>query len=482
MFAKKFLSFIGTLFMGSQLLSGVMATAADDLPICTGITTETVCIKNGSTGHYCVMNGNIYGQVSSGLEACEEKFTSGIHIFDGAGTKVDLSGSDSVTTEDLVMYDCDGGKCTRTYGYVLYNGNYYTIGADGNDVADSVTNTQCTDSDVGTLVLDDDVFLCLSEGQKTQQKIDESTAVKYYLLENKAGNNFNNAGDYPEKHIVVKASENIYSYVGNDWDYCELENNEIKPTFKDYCENEGEEDCAKITECTDGICTRTPAPQCVMRIGNDESSDCLTEGYYIGTLSGDDVTLTTNATPSKLFKCSNKQNCVEIKDAAFKVGYYKFAGQKNKYISCPSEGSCVAVDVFTTSPTNGCKGMEVGDIIKVSGTYKLCLSGDVTDGIVLNPTQSEPTSGLIDVSSEGIVFGQKADYYVTIDFSNGNALLSTKLTENIPKYKYTGKTMVVAARQEEAVCTAPTTIIEFKLDESQTTHNYYKKHVEYTSS
>lgn len=128
---------------------------------------------------------------------------------------VDLTGStDPSSASNLVLYSCSNSKCQRTYGYILVNSKYYSVGITGsNGIGEStaITSTSCTSENIGTLYNDsNDIKLCLANNVGSQ-KIDDSNEANYFMI-NKSGNIFTGGSSNNDKYIGISASSKAFIY------------------------------------------------------------------------------------------------------------------------------------------------------------------------------------------------------------------------------------------------------------------------------
>lgn len=484
------------------LCSEVTGFAADDDDACANTST--------SEHKYCLdSDKKIYKYKAAGDgQTCsteEHSTVPGVFVFEDEGSNggADLItlGTSTITSSGskLMIYQCSNGSenklsCSRTYGYI-YDGDatYYALKADGTveDVTSGIATNNCNTEDM-TGKLHDTNKLCLFGKTSSTLVSNAITSAGTYIMNNVEGNVFTNglgtADGSSSKSIVIQATTNVFSLVPDDYDYCITDtDNSVTPTFKEFCVN-SIASCSPIAECSGNLCKREDnnnvAAECAIDLTSESSSsNCKAGGYYLGSSNSGASTLIKNTgTDGYLIRCDSAVKCVlETLD----VGYYKYAGQANKYIKCSVQGTaCSVVDVVSK---NDCTDDDVntGDVIKNnSGNDVICLDTTVAAGVVLGATADYFVPG---ATSDNIFNSSEEGKYVKVSVDANKAILSAKIGDdaNVPKYQYTDDTYKVYGRDASdkgtTVCKAGNVLVEFKHDANDNGDNcnYYKKHVTY---
>jgi len=498
MFAKKLLSIVSALFIGSQLISVVNADAAE-LTSCASLTNYLAdgCTSSGGSGKYCLDSGILYeyddGE-DSDPKACVTigdplNVSHGdIKVFIDDGTSAggallgatDVNGSNK---DKLKMYHCFGISnvdCKQTFGYHLANGQYLTIHGSGtNDyktkgelplksTVDALNNCE-----PGQLYNNDGtVILCISNTPNVFSG-DISGDVKKYVMKNVEGNVFTNVGSgHDTEDIIVQVGGGNVILANNGYDYCAKTGAEVNETFNEFCEsgNTGANDpCVSAPYVCGGtgVCTRNIV-ECEVKASG---SDCE-NGYYIVNESGLSVDvypkIKSNGIDGTMFKCVNGECTKALATADYDAsgagaGYYiNQYGNGIPYIKCHTDvAHCTAVGI-----SDRCDA--VGKIIN-DGGFKLCLDIGVASGVLGTATGSH----FISINTE-TVFGETANKYVEVNLkADGSVNLPIADTANT-KYVYTDGTYKIYLRAgKDGVCdVSDGTIVEFKQNTG------YEKHAE----
>ncbi|KAL6632867.1 hypothetical protein LY90DRAFT_512898 [Neocallimastix californiae] len=472
----------------------------------TASVTKSLEGDCSSPTHYCLLSndGKIYGYDDT-TTTCAIN-TPGVYVFEDEGTNSGATlkalGTDTLTLENLMLYQCSLGidnalSCSRTYGYI-YDSNggtdFLALSADGSveSVKGDIASNTCT-SEAMIGKLQDTNKLCLFGKADSPIVSDAITAGgQSYIMNNVEGNIFTNGLGATDgsstKSIVIKNSQNIFSLVFDDYDYCiDSSDNTIIATFQEFCQN-NQEDCTPKAECKNSICTRSDGNNsssgssgCTINVGGT-SSGCTENGYYLTDGAESGTKIQSEGSEGYLFQCtgSNGVTCVAVPQASLKIGYYLYANESNKYIKCTDYGHCSVVDVKTSA--TGCNDVNgsdpkysVGDIINNGTNDVLCLDISVATGIIIGTQASY-------FADKNSIFHSKDDEYVLINATTDHTVvLSDKVTGSVPKYIYTDENLKTHARTDvdksTTVCVVGNIIIEFKHEEDDASYNYYKKHV-----
>lgn len=496
MFGKKVLKVISALFVGTQLIS--LANAAD-LTSCNNVDNMSdVCADATTTSKNCIdSDGKIY-EIETGTSCAirgTQYTTAGIVVFEDDGTNVGGSAKtdNSGTLSNYAAYRCTGTgantTCERTYGYVKLGSYVCTIGKveDPACVAASSITTGCDLASIGSLCLNTDIKLKLTDTPDLTKKIDDTGAAVNYMMKNVASNIFTNAADNGSadtpvnKNIIIEASENAIVLLSNSYDYCENTGGVVVPTFEDFCTQNDDSHCQNIQECTNGLCKRAGGDdaltcESIVATTSGANSGC-TDGYYIATNESGGA-LKTNGTAGTLFSCTTG-TCTVV-DAEFKVGYYKFAGQTNKYIVCSTKNACTSVAVKTDKANCGVADVAVGDVINNGTNNILCLDTTEKGGVILDNVTTYNGDYFMNGIAENVV-NTKPSEFVIVSVAGETVQLKDKVSDSIPKYKYTSDVSKIYGRQSNDVCDPAKVIVEYKHKEDDSTHNYYEKHVTHTN-
>jgi len=512
MFTKKLLSVVSTLFIGSQLLSLVSGTALTPCSDETLALTNSGALSSVTTGctfggtSYCLSGTSIYGYTSG-------EGNTATCVIDNEGTYVLLGDAklngetiDASNKDTLKIYQCTGVsdvKCLQTFGYVLSSGNQYlTINASGTNAfvakeaiatVESLSGGNCND---GVLYNDSgNIQLCLG-GKVYSQKIDETSIIKSYVLNNVEGNIFTNADSddaNKNKPMVVNVGDNKIILSTNAYDYCAGSNSEVSETFKEFCTSANDPCTDSPYECeSTGICKKEQRDtSCKIKDDGTANGSCNTSGYYIinttDSADGDgfrSLVLKSDGDSKvgTLINCSTANTCTPVPGTGFQKGYYKNAASTGEndapYIKCTANNDCTIITAVSSDCTN------VGDITFAS-VFKICLDKGVAVTPVDINTTSTSQSHFVSLDNASIFGDVNAGKYVKVEAANGNVLLSTPGKVDIAKaYYYTDTTYKIHAKAEKSgVCTASKTIIEFKFDKSGSTDDtliVYDKHAEHT--
>jgi len=218
---NKLLWLIGFSLWGCQIISLVEAAAAEALPSCPSTFTSTSCSDTSAANYYCTKDDVIYELETSEATDCISKIDSSINIFEVSKSgsvytisKVNLAATVGIAA-NLVIYSCDGSKCTRTYGYIKDSTDYYSVGTSASSkLSDSNIVSSCTEGNIGKLYKDANasnaIKLCLAAEIGTQS-ITTSSSKKYVMI-NKASNIFTGGASNTDKYIGISANENAIIY------------------------------------------------------------------------------------------------------------------------------------------------------------------------------------------------------------------------------------------------------------------------------
>jgi len=183
MFAKKFLSIVSFLFIGSQFISSSNATALFSCPSIDNECEEGVATLSG-TDKYCISGGKIY-QFKEGINPAagrrrdegeclrkQQVTDAGTYVFedDGNGGSLITLGNDGTVTVtgNLKMYTCStgGNSCSQAYGYVSIGSTYYSIPKNSLTLCSEVTGFAADDTGVCDNTSTSEYKYCLDSDKK----------------------------------------------------------------------------------------------------------------------------------------------------------------------------------------------------------------------------------------------------------------------------------------------------------------------------
>ncbi|ORX43940.1 hypothetical protein BCR36DRAFT_415296, partial [Piromyces finnis] len=465
MFAKKLLSVVSCLFLGSQLISVANADAIT-LPGCGALETSgcSTSITASAGNTFCIGTDDVIYKYTN--TECNGKLKPGVYVFDKE-TKQIPSSVEGVDESKLVMYDCDS-TCAQINGYAKIGDSYYKV------LNDDGNNEEITELTAGSSYLiheGENAKACKYDGDTSLIEVDTSVTGKEYCVDRGTIN-------------TSKITERKVQYcedVGCE-DYYTCTNGECIKTTNYYPSRVDEEQiptcdptstdnavhCASGSVVSGGIlytcnkesgkaCTADDSVTGLIVIAGDnklyqctEGEDCEVtnvSGYLIDSKNklytctgGVDCSFKNssgyliNPQDHKLYQCTGGKDCEENSSI---IGYLVNAinGEgSNPYIKCAAtstegEHDC---DVIA-QPSNSCS--TAGDLIyitgvtrKRSGSYEVCI-----DNSTSKPVGAE---GSYFVKSDAInVFTDKAvaGYFNAIDIDDkGNVVLNTVKD----KYKY----------------------------------------------
>jgi len=503
MFGKKLLSIISLLFVGSQILK-VSAAVAPGLPDCPASFTlessTTECTVTGSTTYYCIKDNVIFGLTSdSATTACEEKITSGIHAFESASepttnSKINIgnTGTAPSVPGNLAIYTCNRKSCTRTFGYIKYNSNYYLLGKSGSsdagivsDLTAITTEAGCSGK-VGNIVKvgdETEASVCINES-KAIQIPSSGSADDNYIMDNANGNEFNGQSGASTKSIVINAIKGAITYVApTNGDYC-VESFKITESKSAFCTGTS---CDTYFNCASELCEEIKLVDSCKRnvsckLSTGAFSDC-TSGDYIVVKSlsdGNGLQVSTEGTGT-LYKCTGPTSCAIVQDDEFIPGYYKNAGDTSSpslpYISCPTKTTCKPITLSGTE----CAAGNIGEIKLIGDKASICLGTGISVDLTTITTAVKYFMNM-DVSNNSVFISNKlsGNKYAVMKLENGNVQIikESNLVSSPPKpFQYTESTKYkIYESRHQDICAAQVSIVEFKLDTcSEDDIAYYSK-------
>jgi hypothetical protein len=454
------------------------------------------------TGTSCAVTGDaLAGAGIYGFEDANDN-SGGTLIFNKGEAGVAITSETNVSLYRCSLNSSSEAICERTYGYFVHGTDYYTINKSNSNVKtatgkSSIVNQCSSGDDIGTLFKDESVIkLCLDGTEKTQD-IESTASVQTYFMINKADNVFTTGASDNDKYIAIEASKNAITLVSKDYDYCIKANEVVSETFKEICGSGTDANpCGSnpLSECEGGLCTReVDDGSCKMKADGTTNTHCGTTGYYIlNTTDGADTNgfyslvekSNGGGKVGTLYSCTGDNTCIPVPSANFPVGYYKNAASTGEtdapYIKCTANNACTILTEVASDCT------KAGDITFAS-VYKICLdAGESITPVAINTTNNSKKH-FVSLANSSIFGNQNEDKYVMIDMANGNIHYTAPgKVDAAQTYYYTNLSYEVHLKDSNtAICTAPTTIVEFKLDKSGSTDDsliVYKKHAEYTTS
>jgi len=432
MFIKKFLSFVGLLFVGSQITS-VSATACTysssvwDQTSCSNGVSYLLGAEDCGTAECATVptSGTGFIYTCDSIVSCTvDKTKSGYFIFDKADTGKIIT--DTTTGGSLIL--CNGTSgCniieTADDGYYKNSDTY--IGCDNNictNEASHTENANCATADVGKLKQNGSNAIVLCLGNAIEAAFGEGN---YLLTGSLAGTS---VFTYPAKEggggnadgIVITGSSTalIYKkdYAGKS--ECVEASKVILPRKTNLCT--GNSDCANYYTCTadHGCVIDTTNPKPVRQDEEvcdiDTGSNC-SAGYYI-TIASEKVIQKTPkgqgaGTNYDLYKCPGGNGvCVKQNNSEIPIGYLPNLGNGQDgtapLIKCNKSKVCEPVAAGDDCSAAAKIGTVFSTVSGTDITYSVCIkNSDITVPLFKFTT----TTGVYDYS-----VGSTAEYLVSI--------------------------------------------------------------------
>ncbi|ORX43939.1 hypothetical protein BCR36DRAFT_415295 [Piromyces finnis] len=464
MFAKKLLSVVSCLFLGSQLISVANADAIE-LPGCSfDISGCSGSIEASSEDTFCIGTDDVIYKYTD--TECNGKLESGVYVFD-KDTKKIPSSVEGVDESKLVMYDCDS-TCAQINGYAKIGSSYYKV------LNDDSSNDEITQfDDVSSYLVHDgqNAKACKNDSESSIE-VDTSVTDEDYCVDSNTSKITKRKVQYCTAGVEC---DDYYKCVNGE--NCEKTNNSYpprgtgepiptcNPTSTDdavYCASGSVVSGGNLYTCSgesDEACTPDESVSGLIVSAEDdnlytctEGKDCeITDisGYLIDSksklykcTSGADCSFKNssgyliNPQDHKLYQCTGGADCEENSSI---IGYLVNAitnGDSDPYIECAAtstegEHDCDVIEQPSGTCTNA------GDLIyitsggvgrKRSVSYKVCIDDETSNAV--------GDEGSYFVKSDAInVFTDKAvaGYFNAIDIDDkGNVVLNTVKD----KYKY----------------------------------------------
>lgn len=521
MFTKKLLSIVALLFIGNQVVKGLVIPdcTSESKSSCTGTTTEiTYLCKDGLT---------VYGYASSSSTGtCLGELTLADETVHVIGVKDVLATSSEIkeqtgtfdsTAAKLAILDCASGTCTQKYGYAFDGTSNYKIkSSDDSELIEFASTTTCSTSNIGEIFkkegtelrkrASDTIELCLEDGVSVEVK--SANAGDYLMVGTVLGSGSSlPAGTLTstsgEGNAVVKVGTNYIilneSYTTDEAIYCANENNKLEGRFENYCSST---ECDYYT-CATGRCTESAENTCPTEENNDcnpvtNKNKCANDGYYIVNESNALITKDNSAEAQSviLYHCTGtgEVTCVST-GFTIPTGYIPNAdnvtasGKKYNYIKCAgAAGSCVGYETVSQS----CANDSAGELVLDSGTtLTLCLRGTNADGEddIVSVALSSDNAGsyFVDIKALNIFGDRSSDAngytFVIVDVTATTVKLHGK-GDTDKRYKYTDTKLKIYPRdtsqadKNAKVCGGINVINEFELNQCtdyESADNYYYK-------
>jgi len=383
---------LGFLFLSCRLISSVSATAAEALPQCSGstYTDGNEDVNCSSASYYCTKttgsNTTILKLIAEDSTAyCEEIKATSVNVFEVTKTtgaspeyttvKVDLSGStDPTDAEKLVIYSCNGTTCTREYGHIRVNNNYYTVGSTASKALNGSGYFLLTGASSDSFV---SCELAATTGYPSTCTAVQTMTAGYF--KNSEGDYYKCNGSTYEKMEVSGTAKTSCSGTG---DFGSLINTASGFQFcLDNASNmiEFASDSTALhymfsIGATSLFASTATANSYILLEVTDTSITKVADaaGYYIADT---DLALLTQAGEGTLYSCSSG-TCTIPTIAAKDVGYYKNTDTTVPYIKCYQDTAtptfkCKAI---ADSNTTACGTGTNGQLIQGG---KLCLEGTI---------------------------------------------------------------------------------------------------------
>jgi len=404
-----------------------------DCSLDTGETDKISCTQDTNE------NGILIFEEISETRSCEYKYLKNV----SAITETNISKS--------LIYDCKDGSCAATSGVTTYGSNIpvYCTSSECTTITNSVELSTVS----GKLVYSSGFQLANSKGKVFD--IDTS-AVKMYLYVNTGFVLLKTISGVVGVTLPSNVSDGDY-YINNT-SYVVVQSSECNSNkITKYTISSGA--ISSTSVCSGGT---TPSADCAT-VDTKNSKNCPI-GYYIANKS------TGVKGSGVLFHCVDGTHCNIINSESeekIKIGYYKNSDPEvdaTGYIQCGISGSCTVVKANAAA---NCKSIPIGGLYFDSddkNKIKLCLkTGAAVDGIDITTTGQY----IISINNENI-FGNAAGKNVIIDFDGVNVY---KNVVDTIIYRYTDTNQKVYGKyNNEGICSNPSSILEFKKDDSNFTY------------
>jgi len=428
---------LGFLFLSCRLISSVSATAAEALPQCSGstYTDGNEDVNCSSASYYCTKttgsNTTILKLIAEDSTAyCEEIKATSVNVFEVTKTtgaspeyttvKVDLSGStDPTDAEKLVIYSCNGTTCTREYGHIRVNNNYYTVGSTASKALNGSGYFLLTGASSDSFV---SCELAATTGYPSTCTAVQTMTAGYF--KNSEGDYYKCNGSTYEKMEVSGTAKTSCSGTG---DFGSLINTASGFQFcLDNASNmiEFASDSTALhymfsIGATSLFASTATANSYILLEVTDTSITKVADaaGYYIADT---DLALLAEANEGTLYSCSSG-TCTIPTIAAKDVGYYKNADTTVPYIKCYQDSdtpSFKCESIVAPADTVTCGSSTIGQLVKDG---KFCLDGSKeatfetnagdskiyqvsysTDSIFASTVTEEGKFGIVEVTNNSI--------------------------------------------------------------------------------
>jgi len=269
MFAKKLLSIVGLLFIGSRITS-VNATGIDSCS--TASVTITGCDPQvGPATGACIDGNKIYTYAEDTKSTCyvsvESPLAAGVHVLTVSGatvTDVELSAVDSTADTNYLLYICDDSKCDITNGFVKGKNDAYikiisgeTAGEDASTSLDDSDKADCTP---GTIFKGKDedsaIKFCIAAGQGEALAANAAATKNYIVTKSEP---LTDDDTDAKTNMVVQVSDKAFvlNTIYTDDEYCVYGTNEIQNRIANFCEGTILDN---MYTCENGLCFKRDSP------------------------------------------------------------------------------------------------------------------------------------------------------------------------------------------------------------------------------
>jgi len=424
MFAKKLLSIVSTLFIGSQLIS--VARADEN----------------------CAYSGN---EIETGVASCAGK----VYLLNNAGTtKIESGTADGCTSgSKCILVNCPSATCEKSEdvsGLITIASKLFLCSSgdcENKDIATTLTDNFLVNDIAGELLSVSGQFVAKNEGGSIA--VDTTFDGADYCID-KNGNVYDRKDGLCKADIDASA-EDCTAYYNCDKGVCTVSNANVKPTKKQEGGEEGNPPCIPAA---DAKCDK---------------------GYYLVKAGG--LIKDTATDDAVLWYCPGGDNCI---DKSGLIGYFKNAVDTSIFIRCTADGKCVGVKPTGTSCVETAK--EDGDVTTdtlYNDGAKLCIYDGGDNSFTL-------TEGYFFVSIKASLLGLKAAdaHFIAVNVDDAGNL--TVLKETV-RYRYTleGETKIhlrADAKGEKAegqICNASVTPYEYILDQWTASETIYSGKADY---
>lgn len=267
MFAKKLLSIVGLLFIGSRITS----VNAEGIESCgtAGVTITGCEAQTGTATGVCIDGNKIYTYAEDTKSTCyvsESSLASGVHVLtveEATVTDVEFSAVDTTANTNYLLYICDDSKCDITNGFVKGKNDAYikiisgeTAGEDASTSLDASDKADCTP---GTIFKDKDedsaIKFCIAAGHGEALAANAAATKNYIVTKSEPLTDDTEA----KTDMVVQFSDKAFvlNTIYTDDEYCVYGTNEIQNRIANFCEGTILDN---MYTCENGLCSKRDSP------------------------------------------------------------------------------------------------------------------------------------------------------------------------------------------------------------------------------